>query len=104
MADRRRFDRAEGEQVTMLIERGEEGDAQAALSHGVDDPMRGDCGGERYPSNRASHAQPSRWKHHRCSHTESGSEEQRMRDPTVPEETLVRNAERERYDIDIRHH
>ena len=48
-ADRRHVNRPPRKKVTVIIERGEEGDSQAAVRHGIEETVAGGCQEEVNP-------------------------------------------------------
>ncbi len=80
----------------MIVERGEEGDSQAAVGHGIQETMAGGCQKEVNPHGEAVQAGrclTKRWQHHGACQ-ESG-EEERMGKATVTPEVAVMDAESE---------
>ena len=101
-ADRCHVNRPPRKKVTVIVERGEEGDSQAAVRHSVQQTMAGSRQKEIHP-----HWEPAKtwqgsaksYEHHGACH-ESG-EKKGVREPAVAPEVAVPDAESEASNVNI---
>lgn len=103
--DRRHVNRPPRKKITVIVERGEEGDSQAAVRHGVQETMARGSDKEIHPrggSTEAGRSSPKSYEQRSACH--ESSEEKRVRESAVAPEVTVPDAESEADYVKVRNH